>query len=189
MSCVVFLLEEPSAREMLKGLLPRVFPSSIEVVYLVFEGKADLMRNIVPKIRGWRRPDSSFVIVRDKDSLDCKIVKEQIVGLCHQALRNDVLVRIACPELETFFLGDLPAVEQGLGVSGLAQMQLKRKYREPDKLSNPVKELERLIGEPYSKIRSAREIGPHLDLDGNFSQSFGVLVAGLRKIAQHHQAT
>ena len=39
---LVFLLEEPSAREMLKGSLPRVLPDAVQVRYVVFEGKHDL---------------------------------------------------------------------------------------------------------------------------------------------------
>lgn len=36
---VVFCLEEPSAREMLKGFLPRLFPGMTDVSYVVFEGE------------------------------------------------------------------------------------------------------------------------------------------------------
>ena len=34
---LVFLLEEPSAREMLKGLLPRVLPHPVQIRYIVFD--------------------------------------------------------------------------------------------------------------------------------------------------------
>lgn len=34
-----FLLEEPSANEMLKGILPRILPENIHVRYVVFDGK------------------------------------------------------------------------------------------------------------------------------------------------------
>jgi len=44
---LVFLLEEPSTREMLKGLLPRFLPEIIMVRYIVFEGKG----NYVEKCR------------------------------------------------------------------------------------------------------------------------------------------
>ena len=54
---LVFFLEEPSAREMLKGLIPRVLPDGIAFQYLVFEylvfeGKQDLEKNIVRRMRG-----------------------------------------------------------------------------------------------------------------------------------------
>ena len=49
---LVFVLEEPSAREMLKGLLPRVLPGAVQVRYVVFEGKHDLEKNIIRRLRG-----------------------------------------------------------------------------------------------------------------------------------------
>ena len=44
------------------------------------------------------------------------------------------LIRIACRELESFYLADLQAVEQALGLSGIASQQQTRRYREPDRL-------------------------------------------------------
>ncbi len=41
MRTLVFFLEEASAREMLKGLLPRFLPSDVESRFVVFEGKQD----------------------------------------------------------------------------------------------------------------------------------------------------
>ncbi len=58
---LVFLLEEPSAREMLKGLLPRVLPAAVQPRYVVFEGKQDLEKNMIRRLRGWRAPNSVFV--------------------------------------------------------------------------------------------------------------------------------
>lgn len=52
---LVFCLEEPSAREMLKGLLPRFLPDDVAPTYLVFEGKQDLEKQLVKHLRGWRR--------------------------------------------------------------------------------------------------------------------------------------
>lgn len=39
MKNLVFLLEEPSARDLLGGLLPRLVPPDMSIYYLVFEGK------------------------------------------------------------------------------------------------------------------------------------------------------
>ena len=71
---LVFFLEEPSAREMLKGLLPRVLPDVISFRYLVFEGKQDLEKNIVRRLRGWRAPNSVFIVLRDQDAGDCSAI-------------------------------------------------------------------------------------------------------------------
>ncbi len=62
MSTLVLLLEEPSARALLEGLLPRILSTKVEIIYLVFEGKQDLEKNVTRKLRGWRRPDTACPI-------------------------------------------------------------------------------------------------------------------------------
>jgi hypothetical protein len=89
-------------------------------------------------------------------------------------------VRIACRELESFYLGDLQAVESGLGVSGLAGKQNKAKFRDPDRLSSPSRELEKLTGNRYQKIAGTRAIAPYLDLRAPRSRSFHHLLRAIR---------
>ena len=92
-------------------------------------------------------------------------------------------MRIACHELETFYLGDLAAVEQGLGLSGLAKQQPSSKFRSPDHLANPAEELGKLTKARYQKLAGSRAISPHLRLDGrNASVSFCALIAGVRRL-------
>lgn len=88
---LVFFLEEPSAREMLKGLLPRMFSFPMDVRYVVFEGKQDLDRNIVRRLRGWRDPYSILVVLRDQDAADCTAVKRSLVRKCRDAGRPDTV--------------------------------------------------------------------------------------------------
>lgn len=38
MKNIVFFLEEPSAREMLEGVLPRVLPDNIHPRFIIFQG-------------------------------------------------------------------------------------------------------------------------------------------------------
>ena len=57
MKTIVFFLEEPSAREMLAGVLPRMLPENINVRYIIFQGKQDLEKNLKSKLLGWRAPD------------------------------------------------------------------------------------------------------------------------------------
>ena len=40
MSSLVFLLEEPSAKEMLKAIMPKLAPDT-SVDYIIFQGKTD----------------------------------------------------------------------------------------------------------------------------------------------------
>ena len=185
---LVFFLEGPSEREMLKGLLPRLLSGDTIPQYVVFEGKKDMERELPRKLRGWRRPDCRFVVLRDKDGADCLQVKSGLVEICRKAGKPDALVRIACCELESWYLGDLNAVEQAMNLSGLAERQGRRKYRDPDRLANPVQELERMTGNRYQKVSGSRQIGRHLSVDGggaqrNRSHSFRVFVCGLRALA------
>ncbi len=182
MSTLVCLLEEPSAREMLHGVLPRILPIGWHVRYIVFQGKQDLEKNLVIKLRGWLAPDSLFLVLRDQDAGDCRKVKQELVELCRQAGREQTLVRVACRELESFYLENLAAVEKGLEFSGLARMQRKKQFRSPDSLANPAMELERLTAGRYQKVSGSRAIAPHLELEGNTSHSFNALLQGLRRI-------
>jgi hypothetical protein len=181
MKQLIFLLEEPSAKEMLKGILPGILPDHLHPVFRVFEGKQDLEKSLPRILKAWRAPDCSFVVLRDQDSGNCHDVKNKLTDLCRQAGKDNVLVRVACHELESFYLGDLVAVEKGLGLSGIAKMQKKNKYRDPDRLTNPSQELENLSSGNYQKVSGSRAIAPYLHFDGNKSHSFGVLLSGIVK--------
>ena len=183
MSELVFMLEERSARAMLEGVLPKVLPPGITPRYIVFEGKQDLEKQLVRKIRGYRNPDARFVVMRDQDvNPDCMAVKTKLSDLCHQAGNSTALIRIACRELESFYLGDLAAVERGLDITGLVRHQPNKSFREPDRLGSPSKELKTLTKGMYQKVSGSRSIGPHLDLDNNRSTSFRNLVIGIRRV-------
>ena len=182
MSELVFLLEEQSAAEMLKGLLPRLAATDIPVRYIVFEGKSDLEKQMVHRLRHYRSPDARFVILRDQDSGDCKVIKHSLVQKCREAGRAAALVRIACCELESWYLGDLAAVEHGLGIAGLAKKQEKKNFRRPDSLANACEELEKLTKYRYQRVSGSRAIGPYLDPTNKRSKSFEVFVQGIKRI-------
>ena len=68
-------------------------------------------------------PESRFVVLCDQDSADCRTVKKGLVRKCHDAGKDKAFVRIACRELESWYLGDLTAVEAGLGIKNLSRLQ------------------------------------------------------------------
>ncbi|MFP4354274.1 MAG: DUF4276 family protein [Phycisphaerae bacterium] len=181
---VVFLLEELSAREMLKGLLPRLgfAQEDTRVRYIVFEGKSDLDRQLVRKLQGYQVPDARFVILRDKDSADCHDLKKELLRKCREAGKDDALVRIACHEIESWYLADLAAVEKALSISGLSEKQDRASLRKPDALPNASEQLERLTNHVYQKVGGSRAIGPHLDPENTRSRSFSVFVEGVRRL-------
>lgn len=184
MKRLVFFLEELSARRMLEGVLPRLLPDDVQPLFVVFEGKRDLEFNLPIKLRAWRLPDCRFVVVRDKDAGDCMLIKQQLVKLCTDAGQASVLVRIACHELESFYLGDLRAVEKGLSLNGLSKLQAKRQYRDPDRLTNPSQMLSRLTNGKYQKVSGSTAIGTELCLSSNCSNSFNQLIKGIKTLIQ-----
>jgi hypothetical protein len=184
MKTIVFCLEEPSAREMLKGVLPGILPETVSPHYIVFQGKQDMEKQLKKRIRGWCKPNSKFVVMRDQDSADCHDVKAKLAGLCRDAGQPDALVRIACHELESFYLGDLTAVEKGLKVTNIARRQNSSKFRDPDHLVNPDMEMERITANKYQKVSGSRAIGRHLHLNNNRSKSFMALITGIKQLVE-----
>lgn len=183
MITLVFFLEELSAKALLETLLPRFIPeNNFHLHFVSFEGKQDLEKQLLRKMKGWRTPKTHFIVLRDQDSAECKNVKQCLSELCKEAGRPDALVRVACRELESWYLGDLKAVGEAFGMNDLAGKQDKRKYRTPDALENPVQELERITKQQYQKISGSRAIGPYLDIANNRSKSFQVFVSGLKNL-------
>ncbi|MCX6580200.1 MAG: DUF4276 family protein [Candidatus Aminicenantes bacterium] len=184
---LIFFLEEPSAKEMLKGLLNRMVNPDIKCAYIVFEGKSDLENNIVRKLRSWNNPHARFIVLRDKDSGNCEQIKLNLKQKCALSGKPDTLVRIACHELESWYIGDLGAVEKGLNLANLSKQQKKRKYRNPDNLANATEELMKLTNFKYQKIDGSRKIGPFMDLENNTSHSYRVFINGLKRVL--HEAS
>ncbi len=181
---IVCLLEEPSAQKMLEAVLPRILPEINQIVYLPFQGKQDLDRNIVIKIKNWKKPNSIFLILRDKDSGNCLNIKKDIADkLLSIKKLHKCCIRIACHELESFYLGDLLAVEKGLQISGLSKKQNQKKFRNPDSLANASEELEKLTQNKYQKVSGSRAIAPYLNINGeNKSHSFNVLLSRIKRL-------
>lgn len=178
---LVILLEERSAAAMLEGLLPRMLPEGITYRCIPFDGKSDLQKQLPIKLRGWRQPNTAFVVLHDQDTADCIALKKRLKDLCQQAKRPNTIVRIACQELESWYFGDLAAVETGLGLTRLREQATKAKYRNPDLIGNPAQELKSITHQKYSKIAGSRAIGPHLQLQNNTSHSFNVFLKGISK--------
>lgn len=177
---LVFLLEEVSAKPMLETLLPRILHPDIRPRYIPFEGKQDLERQMVKRLRGYVNPAARFIVLRDQDSA---AVKEGLVERCRQAGQAaKTVVRIACKELEAFYLADLRAVEQGLGLDKLARLQGSAKFRGPDRLGSPSKELEALTSGAYEKVGGSRAIGQFLDPANERSPSFKNFIEGIRRL-------
>lgn len=175
---LIFFLEEPSAEDFLRGLLPSILPTCITPHFIVFEGKQDLEKQLTRRIRGWLRPNSCFIVMRDQDSGDCKVIKNRLAALCAEAGKPEAIIRIACRELESFFVGDWQAIADAFEKPALAAHARTAKYRTPDDLGSPSVEIKRIIPD-YQKRDGARRITPHLRPERNRSNSFQVLYKSL----------
>jgi hypothetical protein len=189
MTEIVFFLEERSAEEMLYGLMPKLLPEGDSFRCIVFEGKADLEKKLEKKMRHYLKPGAKFIVLRDQDSGDCMAIKRRFLEICNASGRLDYLVRIACHELESWYLGDLEAVEAGLGIPNLSALQNKASYRDPDRLNNAKQELQRLTKNVYVTVSGSRDISPHLNPDRNKSQSFMCFVAGIKRLLEASDRT
>lgn len=145
------------------------------------EGKSDLEKSIPRKLKAWHDPAAKFVVVRDQDSADCLDVKARLQALCSESGRPGAMVRIACRELEAWYLADLAAIDETYRTR-LARLQAKKKFRQPDQISSPSRELASLVP-AFRKIDGARRLGPLLDLENRRSTSFGHSVRGVRRLA------
>ena len=179
---LVFLVEEPSMSGFLKELLPRVLPQTLTYDILAHEGKTDLEASIPRKIRGYNIPgyDIRFIILRDQHGGDCIAIKRRLQQLCESAGRNDVLIRIVCSELESWFLGDLAAIERAFQMKNLSPMQDSRSYRNPDQLTNAADLMYKLV--PDFTKSSGFKIAQYINLTENRSRSFQTFLSGLYRI-------
>lgn len=183
---IIFLLEEPSAQTVLESLLPKLIPDHIVYRCIPHRGKQDLAKAIPTTLKAFSfSPATRFVIVHDQDSHDCKKLKAELSQLCQNANSANVLIRIICHELESWFLGDLAAVEKAyqLKPGELSKLQSKNKFRDPDRLNSAKQEIKKLVPEYYPGTHS-KQIAPHLSLTQNTSRSFQVFCSGMRKFIE-----
>ena len=120
-----------------------------------------------------------FVIVQDQDTGDCRELKRKLVELCGDTTQ-EVLIRIACHELEAWYFGDLEAVSKAYG-KNITVLAKKKQYRVPDDIISPKRELKKYLPE-HQQISGAKRIAQYIDINRNTSESFQALVSGVRKL-------
>ena len=180
MNRIVFLLEERSMKVLLDGLLPRLYPD-LSFLCVPHEGKQDLEKSVPRKLRAWREPGVRFVVLRDNDGDDCRTVKRRLVDLCAESGRPDALVRIACQELEAWYLGDPKGLAEAFGNPRLAGIGSRARFRVPDTVVHPSAEVQKLVPQ-FQKVSGARTMGPALSRDRSRSRSFQVLLEGIDRL-------
>ena len=187
MKKIVFLLEEPSMKEVLTIILPKILPMEFPFQCVHHNGKSALRKSIPIKTKGWNEPGVQFVVVHDKNSADCKILKSELYNLIDNSRHASTLIRIVCTELESWFLGDLNAVEKGYN-KNLSVHKMKKSFRNPDTISNAKQVLKKIIP-TYQPISGSIAIAKFMDITENKSHSFNVFVSGIKKLIRenHHE--
>ena len=179
MKRIVFLLEEKSMEVFLESLLNRWFPT-MNFICISHDGKNDLWKSIPIKLRSWREPGVRFVVVQDNDGGDCVKLKKKLLDLCRKGRREDSIVRIACQELEAWYLGDVDALVDAYGILRSELSAVKR--RAPDDVPSPSREVQRLLPN-FTKVGGARRMGARVDPKSNRSASFRVLFRTLEQLS------
>ena len=168
---------------MLDELLPKILPDGVTFQTIPHNGKHALVKSIPRKLRGWNEPgDVRFVILHDQDTKDCRELKKALLALCEGTGRQ-VLVRIACQEMESWYFGDMRALAIAYDNPKLSELPARKKYRTPDDIPSPKEELYRLIPE-HHQIAGARKVAPHMNIEKNTSESFQQFVRGVRRFAE-----
>lgn len=196
---IEFLLEERSAEEALKAILPKILSDDVSFRFHVFQGKYDLLKNLPDRLEGYRRSisdDCRIIVLIDKDQRDCFQLKAsleeaaQTSGLVTKSKVSpkgnfQVVNRLAIEELETWFFGDPKAIQEAYPEIS-KKFHRQPKYRNPDTIIGTHKALERLLkragyyrgGLPKTAV--AQKIAPHMEPHRNRSKSFQVFVEGLK---------
>lgn len=180
--------EEPSLKEVLDIIVPKIIPQGVYYQIYPHQGKQDLekaLKTAVPSIS--KIPGARIIITRDQDNDDCKILKSNLEKLVTGKINCEYKIRIVCKELESWFLGDLAAVEATYNRFKANQYSNRADFRDVDGIPKPSELLRRIIPE-YSnldslpKLATAQRIGANMDLNNNRSESFNQMVAAIKEL-------
>jgi hypothetical protein len=199
---IEILVEEQSAEEALRHLLPRVLKNRARARVINLGSKYKLLKVLPERLAAYGQRIASgeslrVVVLVDRDDDDCERLKAELEQMAAAAGlptksspaadgRFMVLNRIVIEELESWFIGDpsalrkaftsLPRIEQNKGI-----------FRNPDN-GGSWEALHRFLKRhgiyknSFPKIDAARRIAPHFDIQKNRSRSFQVFVAGMEAL-------
>ncbi|GMU44494.1 MAG: hypothetical protein AMXMBFR26_22870 [Porticoccaceae bacterium] len=199
---VEFLVEEQSAEETLKHLLPRLIGQRAQWKLINLGSKYKLLKALPQRLAAYRQritqgEDLRVVVLVDRDDDDCAVLKRQLEETArHAALstksapatdgRFFVVNRILIEDLESWFIGDPNALRKAF--TGLPHIDASKGiFRNPDN-GGSWEALHRFLKRhgiyksSYPKIDAARRIAPGLDIRANRSRSFQMFVQGIEAL-------
>lgn len=199
---IEFLVEEPSAEEALKHLLPRLIKQRAQWKLINLGSKYKLLKALPQRLAAYRQriaagEDLRVVVLVDRDNDDCAALKVQLEDAARRsslATKSDpdidgqfyVVNRIVIEELESWFIGDPAALRQAF--TSLPRIDERSGiFRTPDN-GGTWEALHRFLKRhgiyksSYPKIDAARRIAPNLDPQANRSPSFRIFVQGVEAL-------
>jgi hypothetical protein len=199
---IEFLVEEPSAEEALKHLLPRLIKQRAQWKLINLGSKYKLLKALPQRLAAYRQRIAAgenlrVVVLVDRDNDDCAALKVQLEDAARRsslATKSDpdidgqfyVVNRIVIEELESWFIGDPAALRQAF--TSLPRIDERSGiFRTPDN-GGTWEALHRFLKRhgiyksSYPKIDAARRIAPNLDPQANRSPSFRIFVQGVEAL-------
>ena len=196
---IKFFLEEPSAEEALRCILPKILLPDVICIFHAFEGRDDMLTELPKHLKGhqWITDDWRIIVLIDEDRRDCHELKAYLEKAAYEAgfvtkssvTPNEdfqIVNRIAVEELEAWFFGDVQALHAAYPRIP-ENLQSKAKYRNPDAIRGGTYEaLEQLLRQKnyykgrISKPTVAQNIAQHMVPSRNRSKSFQVFVEGIK---------
>jgi hypothetical protein len=192
------LLEEPSAVEALRFILPKILAGRAKFKLINMRNKSRLIGQLPARLLGYKKrldagEDLRIVVLVDRDRDDCAELKTRLERMARDAGlstktstdqqgRFQVVNRIAIEELEAWFIGDTEALKSAF--SGLRGEAFPKSFNNPDN-SGGWEHLHRFLKSKgiykssYPKIEAARKIAPHMDIPRNKSRSFHHFCQGI----------
>ena len=199
---IEFLVEEPSAEEALKHLLPRLIKQRAQWKLINLGSKYKLLKALPQRLAAYRQRIAAgenlrVVVLVDRDNDDCAALKRQLEDTARRSSLATksapgihgqfyVVNRIVIEELESWFIGDPAALRQAF--TSLPRIDEKSGiFRTPDN-GGSWEALHRFLKRhgiyksSYPKIDAAQRIAPNLDLQANRSPSFRIFVQGVEAL-------
>ena len=202
MTRLEILVEEQSAEEALRHLLPKITKRVGSAKVLNLGNKYKLLKNLPFRLAAYRQRIESgerlrIIVLVDQDKDDCVKLKKKLEIIANAAGlptktspdgegRFRVLNRVVVEELESWFIGDPEALRKAF--TSLPKINAAKSiFRNPDN-GGSCEALHRFLKKngiyknSFPKIEAARRIAPHMEIAANRSTGFQAFVSGLEAI-------
>jgi len=199
---IEIIVEEPSAEEALRHLLPKLVSDKPRPKIINMGSKYKLLKVLPARLRAYQQrikkgAQLRIVVLVDRDNDDCINLKHTLERMAREAGLHTktapdaqgtftVLNRIVVEELESWFIGDPQALRKAF--PSLPKINPNTKpFQIPDN-GGDWEALHRFLKKHglyrngFRKIEAAQKIAPHMDVNNNRSASFRQFVSGMKAV-------